>query len=85
MNNFLFFRYDSVLVKTNIAIVMGYVLSDVIIIVLNYKIIGDAFTLFHHALSIYGYTNALVNILCLFLINLTGITLILGLNWAKIK
>ncbi len=55
-------RYDSVLVNTNIAIVIGYALSDIIIIVSNYKIIGDAFTIFHHLLSLYGYSNALVNI-----------------------
>lgn len=51
--------YDSDLVKTNIAIVMGYAISDMIIILLNYKIIGDAFTLFHHCLSLYGYSHAL--------------------------
>ena len=54
--------YDSNLVKTNIAIVMGYAISDMIIILLNYKIIGDAFTLFHHCLSLYGYSHALVSL-----------------------
>lgn len=51
--------YDSYLVKTNIAFVMGYAISDMLIILFNYKVIGDAFTIVHHCISLYGYSNAL--------------------------
>lgn len=51
--------YNSKLVKTNIAIVMGYTLSDMTIIVYNYIIIGDAFTLLHHSFSLFAYSYAL--------------------------
>lgn len=51
--------YNSLLVKTNIAIVMGYTLSDMTIILFNYKIIGDVFTLLHHSFSLIGYGYAL--------------------------
>jgi hypothetical protein len=52
--------YDSTLVKTNIAIVIGYTLFDIVVMAANYKIIGDAFTFFHHLFSIFGYSHALV-------------------------
>ena len=48
------------LVNTNIAIVMGYVISDLCIILSNYRIIGDAFTVIHHLMALYGYSNSLV-------------------------
>jgi len=51
--------YESKLVRTNIAIVMGYTFSDMTIILYNYKIIGDAFTLLHHSFSLIGYGYAL--------------------------
>lgn len=51
--------YNSMMVNTNIAIVIGYALSDIIIIISNYKIIGDSFTIFHHLLSLYGFSNTL--------------------------
>lgn len=48
-------------VKTNLSIVIGYVCADMTIIIVNYRVIGDVFTLFHHCLSLFGYTNALVS------------------------
>lgn len=51
--------YNSNLVQTNIAIVMGYILSDMTIVISNYKIIGDLFTLLHHCFSVVGYGYAL--------------------------
>jgi len=51
--------YDSTIVKTNIAVVIGYVLADMTIILVNYRAIGDIFTVFHHCLSLFGYINAL--------------------------
>ncbi|RNA27723.1 transmembrane 56-B-like, partial [Brachionus plicatilis] len=52
--------YNSELVKTNISIVVGYILYDLTIMVLNYGLIGDFFTIFHHFLSLFGYYNSLV-------------------------
>lgn len=54
--------YDSKLVKTNVAIVIGYLISDLIIIIANYQNIGDKFTVAHHIASIIGYVYALVNL-----------------------
>jgi hypothetical protein len=54
--------YDSILVKTNIAIVIGYTIFDIVVMAANYKIIGDAFTFFHHLFAIFGYSHALVKI-----------------------
>lgn len=51
--------YNSKLVKTNIAIVMGYTLSDMTITLCNYAIIGDLFALFHHCFALIGYSYAL--------------------------
>lgn len=51
--------YDSCLVKTNISIVMGFTLFDLCIMVANYRFIGDVFTLIHHCISFFGYTQAL--------------------------
>jgi len=51
--------YDSPLVKTNLAIVMGFILSDMTIIITNYKLIGDAFTLSHHIATLFGYAHSL--------------------------
>jgi len=51
--------YDSPLVKTNLAIVMGYIISDMTIIIANYRVIGDAFTLAHHIATVFGYAHSL--------------------------
>lgn len=51
--------YYSKLVQTNIAIVMGYTLFDMTIIIYNYKIFGDAFTLLHHSFTLFAYSYAL--------------------------
>ena len=56
------------LIQTNIAIVLGYTLSDMLNIVLNffsqskYKSNGDIFILIHHCFSLYGFTYALVSL-----------------------
>ena len=55
------------IIQTNIAIVIGYTLSDILNIVLNfltqpkYKSSGDIFTLIHHCFSLYGFSYALVS------------------------
>jgi hypothetical protein len=51
--------YHSKLVRNNIAIVMGYIMSDMTIVIFKYKIIGDVFTLLHHSFSVVGYGYAL--------------------------
>lgn len=51
--------YSSMLVKANIAIVMGYTISDMSIIIYNYRIIGDVFTLLHHSFAFVGYGYSL--------------------------
>ena len=38
---------------------MGYILHDMTIIILNYSIIGDAFTLAHHLATFFAYTHSL--------------------------
>lgn len=52
--------YDSKLVKTNVAIVIGYLIYDLITIITNYQNLGDSFTVAHHIASIIGYAYALV-------------------------
>lgn len=39
---------------------MGYILSDMTIIISNYRLIGDAFTLAHHCATLFGYAHSLV-------------------------
>lgn len=50
---------ESNLVRTTCAIVVGYMLSDVIIVLWHYKRLGDWFFLFHHAASIYAFYFAM--------------------------
>jgi len=51
--------YDSTLVKTNIAIVIGYLISDMIIMIANYSKIGDKYNVAHHIMSIVAYAYAM--------------------------
>jgi len=48
-------NYHSKLASINIAIVMGYILSDMTIILFKYNFIGDLFTILHHIFSVIGY------------------------------
>lgn len=48
-------KNDAVLVRVGVAITMGYILADFLIIVLSYKYIGDLFTLVHHVMAIWAY------------------------------
>lgn len=40
---------------------MGYIISDMTIIIANYRVIGDAFTLAHHIATVFGYAHSLVS------------------------
>lgn len=70
-----YFRYKSYLLKTNLSIVIGYLLSgkvisflliinekislDTVIGMLYYTKIGDPFTLAHHLVSVYAFAYVL--------------------------
>lgn len=51
--------YKSYLLKTNLSIVIGYLLSDTFIGIIHYKRIGDLFTMAHHSVSIYAFAYVL--------------------------
>lgn len=46
---------DSSLVKVNIAISSGYLVSDLFIIILYWKVIGDKYYIIHHCTALYAY------------------------------
>ncbi|XP_013371922.1 PREDICTED: transmembrane protein 56 isoform X1 [Chinchilla lanigera] len=46
---------DSSLVKLNIAIASGYLISDLLIIICYWKVIGDKFFIIHHCTALYAY------------------------------
>ncbi|XP_059109223.1 TLC domain-containing protein 4-like, partial [Peromyscus eremicus] len=46
---------DSTLVKLNIATASGYLISDLLIILLNWKVIGDKFFVIHHCTALTAY------------------------------
>ncbi|KAL1772580.1 transmembrane protein 56 [Sigmodon hispidus] len=46
---------DPTLVKVNIAIASGYLISDLLIILLNWKVIGDKFFVLHHCTALTAY------------------------------
>lgn len=54
-------RNDGVLVRVGVAITLGYILADFLIIVWSYKYIGDLFTLVHHLMAISAYYFVVVN------------------------
>ncbi|XP_072500172.1 TLC domain-containing protein 4 [Notamacropus eugenii] len=43
------------LVQVNLAIVSGYLLSDILLILLYWKVIGDKFFIIHHSAALYAY------------------------------
>ncbi|XP_005095920.1 TLC domain-containing protein 4-B [Aplysia californica] len=47
--------WDSPVVRTSCAVVAGYMTSDVIVMSIHYKQIGDVFYVLHHGASIYAY------------------------------
>lgn len=46
---------DPMLVKLNIATASGYLISDLLIILLNWKVIGDKFFVIHHCTALAAY------------------------------
>jgi len=46
---------ESEVVKYNCALVVGYMVSDTIIMFIHYNVIGEVFYIFHHGVSIYAY------------------------------
>ncbi|CAH3146796.1 unnamed protein product [Porites evermanni] len=46
---------DAVFVRIGIAITLGYISADFLIIILSYKLIGDLFTVTHHLMAIWAY------------------------------
>jgi len=51
--------YRSYLLKTNLSLVIGYLLSDTFISIKHYDKIGDLFTLAHHLVSMYAFAYVL--------------------------
>ncbi|XP_029640227.1 TLC domain-containing protein 4-B [Octopus bimaculoides] len=47
--------WDAPVVRTSCAIVVGYMVADLIIMTVHYKTIGEVFYFFHHGASIYAY------------------------------
>lgn len=54
-------KNDGVLVRVGVAITLGYILADFLIIVWSYKYIGDLFTLVHHLMAISAYYFVVVS------------------------
>ncbi|XP_019489588.1 PREDICTED: transmembrane protein 56-like [Hipposideros armiger] len=52
---------DSSLVKVNISISSGYLVSDLFIIILYWKVIGDKYFIIHHCTALYAYFLLLVS------------------------
>ncbi|XP_063110706.1 TLC domain-containing protein 4 [Cavia porcellus] len=50
---------DSLLVKLNIATASGYLISDLLILIYYWKVIGDKFFIIHHCTAIYAYFSVL--------------------------
>uniref|UniRef100_K1QDK8 Intraflagellar transport protein 74-like protein n=1 Tax=Magallana gigas TaxID=29159 RepID=K1QDK8_MAGGI len=53
-------RHNSPTVRTECAVVMGYMLADAVMMTIYYKQIGEVFFYFHHAASIYAYYYVVV-------------------------
>jgi len=51
--------YKSYLLKTNLSIVIGYLISDTLISTIHYKQIGDPFTFAHHFVAAYAFAYVL--------------------------
>uniref|UniRef100_A0A3Q3IX69 TLC domain-containing protein n=1 Tax=Monopterus albus TaxID=43700 RepID=A0A3Q3IX69_MONAL len=54
---------DPTLVKTNVAITTGYLISDLLLIFYYWKAIGDKFFVIHHLAALYAYYYVLVSAL----------------------
>ncbi|XP_036762378.1 TLC domain-containing protein 4 isoform X2 [Manis pentadactyla] len=46
---------DPSLVKVNIAISSGYIISDLLLLILYWKVIGDKYFIIHHCTALYAY------------------------------
>ncbi|XP_045854696.1 TLC domain-containing protein 4 [Meles meles] len=46
---------DSSLVKVNISIATGYLISDLLILILYWKVIGDKYFIIHHCAALFAY------------------------------
>uniref|UniRef100_A0A8C5GZL7 Transmembrane protein 56-B-like n=1 Tax=Gouania willdenowi TaxID=441366 RepID=A0A8C5GZL7_GOUWI len=51
---------DPTLVKTNVAITTGYLISDLLLIFYYWKAIGDKFFVVHHLAALYAYYYVLI-------------------------
>ncbi|KAL6042548.1 hypothetical protein STEG23_023871 [Scotinomys teguina] len=60
---------DSTLVKVNIATASGYLISDLLIILLNWKVIGDKFFVIHHCAALIAYYVVLKGGVLLYIAN----------------
>uniref|UniRef100_A0A8C9FV17 TLC domain-containing protein n=1 Tax=Pavo cristatus TaxID=9049 RepID=A0A8C9FV17_PAVCR len=49
------YRGDPSIVKLNIAITTGYLISDLLLIICYWKAIGDKFFVIHHLAALYAY------------------------------
>ncbi|KAM5256379.1 TLC domain-containing protein 4-like [Ctenodactylus gundi] len=45
----------SLIINLNIAVISGYLVSDLLIIILYWKVIGDKFFIIHHCTALYAY------------------------------
>lgn len=52
---------DSLLAKLNVAIASGYLISDLLVIVRHWDVIGDRFFVIHHCASLYAFFLVLKN------------------------
>eukprot|EP00069_Balaena_mysticetus_P022611 bmy_14268T0 len=52
---------DPSLVKVNIAIASGYLISDLLILIWYWKVIGDKYFIIHHCTALYAYYFVLVS------------------------
>lgn len=46
---------DSLLAKVNVAIASGYLISDLLVIVLHWDVLGDKFFVIHHCASLFAF------------------------------
>ncbi|KAM5293881.1 TLC domain-containing protein 4-like isoform 1-T3 [Glossophaga mutica] len=47
---------NSSLAKVNIGIASGYLISDLLVLLLHWKVIGDKFFVIHHCTALYGFS-----------------------------
>ncbi|KAF5911101.1 hypothetical protein HPG69_001067 [Diceros bicornis minor] len=51
---------DPSFVKVNIAVASGYLISDLLILILYWKVIGDKYFIIHHCTALYAYYFVLI-------------------------